>query len=233
MSKNNKGNQKKSRNKSVFFGILYFLLSGIVGLVFRIKVVGRENEPDEGGFVVCANHISATDPIMICYSFKKHQIRYMAKKELFKIPLLRGFFKSLGAFPVDRGGNDVGAIKTAIKEVAEGRCVGIFPQGHRYPGEDPRTTKTKNGAALITTKAHSDVVPAYIWRKNKAGGAFRRTYVIIGEKIDFEALGYDPDGTGEYSRITDVIFDKVCALGEGFSPEEYKRAKKAAKKAKK
>lgn len=225
--------QKKSREKSVFFSILYFLLSGIVGLIFRIKVIGRENEPDEGGFVVCANHISATDPIMICYAFKKHQIRYMAKKELFKIPILRGFFKSLGAFPVDRGGNDVGAIKTAIKEVADGRCVGIFPQGHRYPGEDPRSTKTKNGAALICTKAQADMIPAYIWRKNKAGGVFRRTYVIIGKKIDFEALGYDPDGAGEYSRITDIIFDKVCELGESFSPEEYKRAEKAAKKAKK
>lgn len=210
---------------------MYFLLSGIVGLIFRIKVVGRENEPDEGGFVVCANHISATDPIMICYSFKKHQIRYMAKKELFEIPILRGFFRSLGAFPVDRGGNDVGAIKTAIKEVNDGRCVGIFPQGHRYPGEDPRATKTKNGAALITTKAQADIVPAYIWRKNKAGGVFRRTYVIIGEKIDFASLGYDPDGSGEYSRITDIIFDKVCALGENFSPEKYKLAKKAARKA--
>ena len=56
------------------------MLSGIVRLLFRIKVIGRENEPDEGGFVVCANHIAATDPIMICYAFKKHQIRYMAKK---------------------------------------------------------------------------------------------------------------------------------------------------------
>ena len=156
-----KKKQKKRREKSIFFGIIYFLLSGIVGLIFRIKVIGRENEPDEGGFVVCANHISATDPIMVCYAFKKHQIRYMAKKELFKIPILRGFFKSLGAFPIDRGGNDVGAIKTAIKMVSEGNCVGIFPQGHRYPGVDPRETKTKNGAALIATKTEADIVPVY------------------------------------------------------------------------
>lgn len=228
-----KKDKNKVKQKSGFFSVIYFLLAWIVGLIFRIKVVDRQNEPDEGGFVVCANHISATDPIMICYAFKKHQIRYMAKKELFKIPILRGFFRSLGAFPVDRGGNDVGAIKTAIKEVSEGRCVGIFPQGHRYPGEDPRATKTKNGAALIATKAEADIVPAYIWRKNRAGGIFRRTYVIIGEKIDFVSLGYQPEENGEYSRITDVIFDKVCALGEEFSPEKYKRAKKAAKKAKK
>lgn len=211
--------------------MFYFLFSGVVGLIFRIKVVNPENEPTEGKFLVCANHISATDPIMVCYAFKKHQIRYMAKKELFKIPILRGFFRSLGAFPIDRKGNDVGAIKIAIKEITDGNCVGIFPQGHRYPGVDPRETRTKNGAALIATKAESDVVPVYIWRKNKAGGVFRRTYVIIGEKIAFESFGYDPEESGAYSKITDVIFDKVCALGESFSPEAYKQAKKAAKRA--
>ena len=229
MSKDN----KKTKNKSAFFSVVHFLLSGIVKFLFQITVVGKENEPEDGKFVVCANHISAADPVMICFAFKKHQIRYMAKKELFKIPLIRGFFRNLGAFPVDRGGNDVGAIKTAIKEVTDGKCVGIFPQGHRYPGEDPRSTKTKNGAALICTKAHADIIPVYIWRKNKESGVFRKTYVIIGEKISFDSLGYDPDGSGEYSRITDVIFDKVCALGESFSPEEYKREKKAAKQASK
>ena len=201
--------QKKSREKSVFFSILYFLLSGIVGLIFRIKVIGRENEPDEGGFVVCANHISATDPIMICYAFKKHQIRYMAKKELFKIPILRGFFKSLGAFPVDRGGNDVGAIKTAIKEVADGRCVGIFPQGHRYPGVDPRTTPVKNGVGLIARRAGCGVVPVYIMRKNNTFRLFKKTYIIIGESIGAEELeGLDN------TAVTELIFDRICTLGE-------------------
>ena len=74
-------------------------------------------------------------------------------------------------------------------------------------------------------------MPVYIWRKNKAGGVFRRTYVIIGERISFDSFGYDPEESGAYSKMTDVIFDKVCALGESFSPEAYKRAKKAAKRA--
>ena len=132
----------------------------------------------------------------------------------------------LGAFPIDRGGSDVGAIKTAISVVEEGRCLGVFPQGHRYPGKDPRKTDTKNGAALIATKTQASVVPAFIWRKKNKGGIFRRTYVIIGKKIPFEEFGYDPEESGAYAKMTNLIFDRVCTLGEDFSKELKRKGKK-------
>ncbi len=228
MSKNKEKKQKNERG-SLFFRIIYTLLSGVVGLIFRIKVVNRENEPAEGRYVVCANHISATDPIIVCYAFKKHQVHFMAKKELFKIPVFRSFIRMLGAFPIDRGGSDVGAIKTAVSIVEDGRALGIFPQGHRYPEQNPRETKTKNGAALIATRASADIVPVYIWRKGNKSGAFKRTYVIIGEKIPFSALEYDKEANGEYARITDIVFDRICTLGENFVPKEYKAGKKKCK----
>lgn len=216
----------KKQQGSRFFRVIYALLSGIIGFIFRIKVVNPENEPDEGGFVVCANHISATDPIMLSYAFRKHQVCFMAKKELFKIPLLSGLIRMLGAFPIDRGGSDVGAIKTAISVVEGGRCLGVFPQGHRYPSVDPRTTPTKNGAALIATKTQASVIPAFIWRKNNKGGVFRRTYVILGEKIPFEDFGYDPEESGAYAKMTDTIFDRICTLGEEFDAKIRAKDKK-------
>ena len=227
-NKSNKEKRQRKRNPkgSVAFRVFRVLFSWIIGLIFRIKVVNRQNEPAEGGYIVCANHISATDPIMLCYAFRKHQVHFMAKKELFKIPVLAQLIRMLGAFPVDRGGSDVGAIKNAVGIVESGCCLGIFPQGHRYPGEDPRETKTKNGAALISARASAPVVPAYIWRKGKKGGVFRRTYVIIGEKIDFESFGYDKEATGEYNRITSVIFDRVCTLGEQFETSLSEKHKK-------
>ncbi len=214
--------EKKNKPKktgSVFYRIIYAIFAGLVGFLFRIRVTGRENEPDKGGFIVCANHISATDAVVLCYAFRKHQVRFMAKKELFKIPLLSGLIRVLGAFPIDRGGNDVGAIKTAVSMVKEGKCMGIFPQGHRYPGENPRETATKNGAALICTRAEADVIPVYIQKKNNTHKLFRKTNVIIGEKIPFEDFGYDPEASGEYARITGIIFDRVCTLGEEFLKE--------------
>ena len=218
---------KKNRSESSgFYRVCYAIFAKIVGLVLRIKVVGRERETDEGGFLVCANHVSASDPVVIAYAFRKHQVRFMAKKELFKIPLLAQLIKMLGAFPIDRSGNDVGAVKKAVSMLSEGKCLGIFPQGHRYPEKDPRTTARKNGAALICTRAESDVVPVYIWRKNNKFRLFGRTYVIIGERIPFESFGYDPEGTGEYKRLTDAVFEKVCDMGEAFDAELKKDKKK-------
>ena len=155
MKRNNSENTR-------FYVVCYAIVAWIVGLIYRIKVIDRRNEPEEGGFMVCANHASAADPVLICYAFRRHQIRFMAKGELFKIPLLASLIKGLGAFPVSRSGADVGAIKRAVELLSDGKCVGIFPQGHRYPGEDPRATGTKNGAALIFSRAKSDIVPVYI-----------------------------------------------------------------------
>ena len=227
MSKNKKTTAVADAGRgSAFFRFAHGVLSGAIKLLFNVRIVNPENEPEEGRYIVCANHASATDPIVICYAFKKHQVHYMAKKELFKIPVLSTLIRMLGAFPIDRSGSDVGAIKTAVSIVDSGKCLGIFPQGHRYPGENPRGTATKNGAALVAARTSADVVPVYLWRKNTDMKLFGRTYVIIGEKIPFEELGYDKDETGAYSKMTEKIFDRVCALGESFDPEEWKKAGK-------
>jgi 1-acyl-sn-glycerol-3-phosphate acyltransferase len=229
--KKENSHKKPKKGGSRAYRVIYAIFSGIVGFLFNIKVVNKDREPDDGGYVVCANHVSATDPIALCYAFRKNQVHFMAKKELFKVPLLAQLIKVMGAFPVDRGGNDVGAVKNAIALVNDKKSMGIFPQGHRYPGEDPRNTKTKNGVALIATKTNADIIPCYIWRKKNKFKLFRRTYVIIGEKIPFESLNYDPDANGEYMRITNIAFDKICALGEELEAE--RKAKKEAKKGKK
>ena len=227
MSKNRKKRQKnKTRQTSTIYRIVYALFAKFVSCWFRIRVIGQENEPEEGGFLVCGNHTAASDAVVVAYAFRKHQVRLMAKKELFKIPIVAPLIRMLGAFPVDRSGKDVGAIKGAVELLKEGKCMGMFPQGHRYPGEDPRNTPVKNGAALICARTCADVVPVYIARKNNTPKMFRRTYIIIGEKIPFESFGYDPDGSGEYARITNMIFDRICTLGEGFDPEAYNQKSK-------
>ena len=196
------------------YRFFYTLFVGIVKLIFRIKVVGAENEPKEGALLVCSNHISASDPVVICAAMK-HQVCYMAKKELFKIPVLSWLIKILGAFPVDRGGKDVSAVKKAIKLLVDGKRVGIFPQGTRHPGEEPRGTALKNGAAMISTHAKSDVLPVYIHRKDNTPKLFRKATVVIGKPIKFADFNYDPEAGGEYTRMVNVIFDEICKLGEG------------------
>ncbi len=207
---------KDTKKHGAIYNAVYEVGAALFKLVLRVRVIGLENVPEKGGFIVCANHTSATDPIAICCAMKDQRVRFMAKKELFKIPLLAPLIRMFGAFPVDRGGNDVGAIKKSVEMVKSGVNMGIFPQGHRYPEVDPRQTDTKNGAALISVKANADILPCYIVRKNNKFKLFRRTLVIIGERIPFSLLKYDTEASGEYARITDVIFDRICTLGESY-----------------
>ena len=220
--------KKPKRSGTRAYRVIYAILSGIVGFVLNIKVINKNNEPDDSGCIVCANHSSGSDPVALCYSFRKNQVFFMAKKELFKIPLFAQLIRVLGAFPVDRSISDVSAVKKAVSLVKDKHSLGIFPQGHRFKGENPRGTKTKNGMALIATRTEADIIPCYIWRKKNRSRIFRRTYVIIGERIPFESLEYNPDANGEYARITDIVFDKICKLGEDFTAEL--EAKKNAKK---
>lgn len=190
-------------------------LRGVVKVVFRVRAFDVDNEPDEkdGAYIIVSNHICNADPVILGACMRKQQPHYMAKKELFKVPVLKRIIKALGAFPIDRGGADVKAIKHAIKLLEEGRCVGIFPQGHRYQRVDPKTTPVKNGAAMLSTKTETQILPCFIkTKKRKITPFFTRVNVIVGKPIKFEELNYNPEEKGEYTRISNFIFEKVCEL---------------------
>jgi len=205
------------------YKVLHFLLAWIFRFAYRIKVVNRSNEPDAGKpYIVCANHLSAVDPILLCASFKKIQPRYMAKDSLFKVPLLSSLIKAFGAYPVDRTGSALGAIKKSIAVLGDKNCVGIFPQGHRYPGKDPKETSIKNGIGMIASKAECDILPVCIKPKNyKYFLFFRRTVIIIGEPIKYSELPINDDMTSSEKNkvISEYAFGKICALGENYGAE--------------
>ncbi len=180
---------------------------------YNIKVVGAENIPENDGFLVCSNHFSATDPIKIAYAFRGHQVFFMAKKELFKVPVLSFLIRTLGAFPVDRSKADVGAVKHMLKLLESGESAGMFPQGTRHPNEDPRGTAVKNGAGMIAAKTGAWVVPVFIDQKNFKHRVFRRSRVTIGKPISPEELNYQHGVPGEYNRISQLIFDRICEVG--------------------
>ena len=200
--------------KSKSYENLQKILGGLVRFIFRVHGHNVENEPGdgEGQYIIVSNHISNVDPILICSILKKQQPHYMAKKSLFKIPLLRGIIKAMGAFPVNRGGADVNAIKHAIKLLEDGKCVGIFPQGHRYQGVDPKTTDVKTGAAMLSCKTESQILPCFIKTKKRKISFLTRVDIIVGKPISFSSLAYDPEAKGEYARISSYIFEKVCEL---------------------
>lgn len=213
--------------KSKFFSGIVKVLAPAVRFLFSIKLHGLENEPsaEDGPYVMICNHISNADPVFLCSGGTKQQPHFMAKKELFKIPLLKNLLAALGAYPVDRKGADVSTIKKTIQMIKDGMCVGIFPQGHREKGIDPRDAHLKNGAAMIAVKAEATVLPCCIKTKKMKFSFFRRVDVYFGKPIKFEELNYDPEASGEYTRITNQIFEKVCELYDAAVAEEKKRGK--------
>lgn len=194
-----------------FYRTMYAIFAGAVRFFYNIQVEGSENEPAEGGFLICSNHISNADVVIVAASFRR-QVRFLAKAELFKIPLLKQLITALGAFPVDRGRADVGAVKKTIELLSEGECVGMYPQGHRQPGIDPRETRIKNGAAMMIYRASVPALPVLIQTKGMRIKPFRRTIVRIGKPVTPEELGMNEGTSAEYARASARLFDMVCDM---------------------
>nr|WP_297173942.1 lysophospholipid acyltransferase family protein [uncultured Agathobaculum sp.] len=177
----------------------------IVALVFHIyfgyKVIGRENIP-AGGCVVCPNHVQLSDPPFAAVALGQGTpLRLMAKKELFRNRVFAWLIGALGAFPIDREGADITAIKTALGCVREGHKLIIFPQGTRDAAEG----ETKKGAAMLAVKTRAPILPMYI----SEGKRFRcRAWVVIGKPFMPDAKEKD------YSVIADDILQHIYALKE-------------------
>lgn len=209
-----------------FYETMYRLFAGMMRTLYRVRVTGAENEPMEGPCLICANHTSMSD-VIILSAVTHRRVRYMAKAELFRVPVISKFLSALGAYPVRRGQNDVSSIKRSIELLSAGELVCIFPQGTRRPKVDPRTTKVYSGAAMIASRAHASVLPAYIKTKGNRTRLFRRTEVIFGRLIPYdEYSAHYRDG--KYSDVIKYIFDKVCELGSESSTSEIKDTSEAS-----
>lgn len=189
------------------------LLSKFFIRLFRIKFTGVENIPTDRAVIVCPNHLSNWDPFLIA-AITDVKIHFMAKKQLFKVPIVRSFVTSLGAFPVNRGSADPSALKTAIKLLKDGGSVGVFPQGTRHGGEDPENTQIKSGIGMIAYRSGADVVPVAIKTKNYKIKPFRRVYINVGKPIPNSSLGLDGASAEGYTRASETVFSEIIRLGK-------------------
>ncbi len=189
------------------------LLAGLIRKLWRIRIVGAENEPVGRACLICANHQSLPDPVLIGAAIRTNP-RYMAKAELMRIPVFRSLLKALGAYGVDRGGSDVGAIRKTIEMLKNGESVVMFPQGTRCKGVDPATTKIKFGCAMIASRAGVPVLPVFIQVKDHRVKLFRKTVIRIGREISPEELAAAAEGPEDYRSGAELIFSRILALEE-------------------
>ncbi len=191
-----------------FFHFIYILVRPLIRLLMPFRAVGVENVP-EGGALLCANHASGWDPILIALALPNDSnLSFMAKEELFRNPLLRWLLKKLGGFPVNRGGNDLAAMKTALKTLSGGRRLLVFPEGTRVEKEGD--AQAKGGITMMATRTGVPIVPIYCGGKKKF---FHRYTIVFGQPYTPSIEGRRP--TQEENRqIAEEILRRIYAMSE-------------------
>ncbi len=194
------------------YNILHTVLGSLLVLLFRLKASGRDNLP-AGGCVVACNHISLLDPPVIGCSLPiARRVHFMAKDELFKIPVFGWFITRMGAFPVRRGMSDRSAIREAIRLLKSGETVGMFPEGTR--SKTGQLGIPQPGMAMLAVKAGVPVVPAAIIGTNKLfrdGCLFPPITVKFGRPIHLLAGRTDKEN-GEF--LTNTVMAEIARLLE-------------------
>lgn len=192
--------------------MLYRIIKGILKPIFyvfyNIKVEGTENLPLTGPLVICANHTSAIDPIILAVSLP-YQIYSMAKVELFKNKLFGWFLKNVGVFPVKRGEADIKSIKTSLKLLKENKIMGIFPEGTRNKTGE---IKAEPGVAMIAIRAEAPVLPIAIVSEYKP---FKKTVVKIGKTVPMDQYREQKLQNEDYQNISMDIMKYINEISRG------------------
>lgn len=196
-----------------FFNLIFTIAMLVSRLLHPVSVEGLEHLPRRGALLI-ANHASNWDPILLATALPRdYRLRVMGKEELFRNPILAWIIRVGGAFPVNRGGADIQAVKTAIQTIKDGQNLLIFPEGtvirDGIGKADGLPAHAHSGAAVIGVRTGAIFVPVFLGGKKRL---FHRTRIIIGQP-------YTPVYTGrrgtaeEMQNIADELLRQVYALG--------------------
>ena len=193
--------------------LIYQLVSKVIifpiyKLIFRGNLIGRENIPLKSSFILVSNHGSLLDPPLLGHAVGRN-ISFMAKSELFRIPLLGFIIKSCGAYPVKRGIVDKTTIKIACEKLSNNNSIGIFIDGTRQ--KDGRVNKPKQGAALLSFKNQKLLLPVAIVNSHRLFKLkffipfFTKIVIKVGKPIN------PPEGSSkeELRLVTNYLQEKI------------------------
>jgi 1-acyl-sn-glycerol-3-phosphate acyltransferase len=189
-----------------FYDFSKILVRSMARTLWRASVTGTENIPADGPLIVACNHVSYLDPpLMGCLCPRR--ISYMAKKELFAVPVLGAVIRGLGAYSVDRGGSAASAIKRSLQVLGSGGAVGIFPEGTR---NRRGAVSPQIGVALLASLAQAPVLPVFIRGTDRA-------LRLASVQVAFGAPLAPPAGKAtreELAKFTTKLMKEIDGLAE-------------------
>lgn len=186
-----------------FYGFARSVCNIVLAPIYRFEVIGRENFPSEGGVLLCANHIDALDPPVVGITAPR-PVHFMAKEELFNVPVLGKIISNVHAFPVKRGLSDREALRKGLSVLKEGHVLGLFPEGTR--SKTGELGKGLAGAGFFALRSNAVVVPCAIIGPYRP---FRRLKVVYGKPIDLTEAKSTKMSTEE---TTELIMDAIRKL---------------------
>ncbi|MEO0406027.1 MAG: lysophospholipid acyltransferase family protein [Cyanobacteria bacterium P01_A01_bin.135] len=186
------------------WGLVHPMLLGY----FRGRIYGSENVPRRGPLLVVSNHASYFDPPLLASAVRR-PVAYMAKAELFEVPVLSPAIRLYGAYPVVRDRSDRAALRAALSRLKEGWAVGVFPQGTRT--QDARIPAPKLGAALIAAKAQVPLLPVSLWGTQAILRGALPQPVPVTIRI---GVPIDPPASGDRAELQAVTQHCVTAIHE-------------------
>ena len=206
------------------YGILRAFLTPFLMILFRPKVKGLRNVPGTGPVIIASNHLSFSDSIFMPLVVPR-KVTFLAKSEYFTSPGPKGLIKkltfiALGQVPVDRSGGrrSEAALIAGLKVLAEGKCLGIYPEGTRSP--DGRLYKGRTGIARLAIESGAPIIPVAMFNTEKIQPTgtvvpkVMRVEMIFGEPMYFEG-----DST-DLLYLRDVT-DKIMLTIQELSGQEY------------
>jgi len=179
------------------------LVRTVLNPIYRFDVKGLEHFPKSGGVLICSNHINALDPPVVGITAPR-PVYFMAKEELFNMPIFKPLLPKLNAFPVKRGLSDREALRRAITLLKGGEVMGLFPEGTRSLNGE--LGKGFSGAGFFALRGEADVVPCAIIGPYKA---FKRLKVVYGAPINMQPYR---DRKASADEVTLVIMNEIQML---------------------
>ncbi|RYI31276.1 1-acyl-sn-glycerol-3-phosphate acyltransferase [Bacillus infantis] len=190
-----------------FYSFVRSAVYGALKPIYRFEVIGKENFPAEGGVLLCSNHIDNLDPPVVGITAPR-PVHFMAKEELFNLPVLGTIVRNLNAFPVKRGMSDREALRKGIGLLKEGNVLGLFPEGTR--SKTGELGKGLAGAGFFALRAPAHVVPCAIIGPYKP---FKRLKVVYGKPLDMEEARKNRASADE---VTEMIMQEIRQLIEQY-----------------
>ncbi len=178
---------KHGRPYYLFYHSLRFILKGIFNLLYRVEKTGLDKIPITGKVILCSNHMSYLDPVLIGPYLPRY-VYFMAKKELFGNKILAGLIAFLNAFPVDRNSLDRRTFTTSLEVLKDENLLGVFPEGTR--STDGVVREGKRGIGLVCFLSKAPILPIAISGTNKIIQKprkrifFPKIRIIVGDLID-------------------------------------------------